>query len=327
MIHRGVMIFRLLRRHSHVWNLLRNLGHLFRRRHVSPGAWLIVDGSITIGRDASISSGCRITVPADARLTLGARTWLARGVEVDVLNGIHIGDRASVQRNGSLIGDVTIGRSCVIAPNFFASSGRHYFDLWPELPIKVQDQRVATDSRLARAHSRPVVIEDDCWIGVNVVLAPGVRIGRGSVIGANSVVTHDVAPYSVAAGNPARVLRGRLGYQPKRELDGSKVGDLPYFHSGFVPDGELPPVADGPFVVVMDCMDAKSFAITVRSLSSEAITLGHQGELRRVEAGVPVEFNFPLEAVARTTGQISMSLTAGGRLQVLKARTISGAIG
>ncbi|GMG03454.1 unnamed protein product [Aspergillus oryzae] len=53
----------------------------------------------------------------------------------------------------------------------------------------------------------PIFIEDDCWIGANVVILPGVRIGKGSTIGAGSIVTKDIPPYSVGAGIPCRVKK------------------------------------------------------------------------------------------------------------------------
>lgn len=53
----------------------------------------------------------------------------------------------------------------------------------------------------------PVFIEDDCWIGGNVIILPKVRIGKGSTIGAGSVVTKDIPPYSVAVGNPCKVRK------------------------------------------------------------------------------------------------------------------------
>lgn len=53
----------------------------------------------------------------------------------------------------------------------------------------------------------PIFIEDDCWIGANVVILPGVRIGKGSTIGAGSVVTKDIPPFSVAIGTPCRVRK------------------------------------------------------------------------------------------------------------------------
>ena len=55
-----------------------------------------------------------------------------------------------------------------------------------------------------------VIIEDDVWLGYNVVVLPGVRIGVGSVIGAGSVVTSNIPPYSIAVGNPAKVIKKRI---------------------------------------------------------------------------------------------------------------------
>ena len=54
---------------------------------------------------------------------------------------------------------------------------------------------------------KPVTIGDKAWIGLNAVILKGVTIGEGAVVAAGSVVTHDVAPYAVVAGNPARVVR------------------------------------------------------------------------------------------------------------------------
>ncbi len=59
----------------------------------------------------------------------------------------------------------------------------------------------------ALERAEPIVVEDDVWIGAQACVLPGVRIGRGAVVGAGSVVTHDVPPLTVAAGNPCRVIR------------------------------------------------------------------------------------------------------------------------
>ena len=55
------------------------------------------------------------------------------------------------------------------------------------------------------------VIGDDCWIGVRSILTPGHTIGQGSIIAAGSVVTHDVQPYTIVGGNPAKPIRSRFG--------------------------------------------------------------------------------------------------------------------
>ena len=59
-------------------------------------------------------------------------------------------------------------------------------------------------------HKGDTVVDNDVWIGQNAVILPGVHIGDGAIIGANSVVGSDVAPYTIVAGNPARVLRKRF---------------------------------------------------------------------------------------------------------------------
>lgn len=55
----------------------------------------------------------------------------------------------------------------------------------------------------------PVIIEDDVWIGTRETILPGVKIGKGSILGAGCVVTKDVKPYSIMGGNPARLIRSR----------------------------------------------------------------------------------------------------------------------
>ena len=64
-------------------------------------------------------------------------------------------------------------------------------------------------STIAPIDFAPVIIEDDADLGVGAIVLPGVRIGRGAQVGAGAVVTRDVPPYAVVAGNPARVLRER----------------------------------------------------------------------------------------------------------------------
>jgi acetyltransferase-like isoleucine patch superfamily enzyme len=65
---------------------------------------------------------------------------------------------------------------------------------------------------------KPVIIEDHVWIGARAIILPGVTIGEGAVIGAGSVVTKSIAPYSIAVGNPAKVIKTRnrdLRYKSK----------------------------------------------------------------------------------------------------------------
>ena len=91
------------------------------------------------------------------------------------------------------LGDLSIGKRVVISQRAYLCGGTHDYTL-PTYPLL----------------RKSVTIEDDVWIGAFAFLCPGVRVGQGAVVGACAVVTKDVAPWTVVAGNPARVVRPRV---------------------------------------------------------------------------------------------------------------------
>lgn len=68
----------------------------------------------------------------------------------------------------------------------------------------------------------PIIIEEDVWIGSNSVILSGIKIGRGSVIGAGSIVTKDIPRYSIVVGNPAKVIKSRFSNEVIEALENSK---------------------------------------------------------------------------------------------------------
>jgi acetyltransferase-like isoleucine patch superfamily enzyme len=136
------------------------------------------EGRLEIGANTLLEPDVWITAPAPARVRIGAGTFLNKGVMVAAHELVEIGDH------------------CMLANGCFVSDASHRFDD-PSRPITWQ----GFESR------GPTRIGENCWLGANVVVTSGVTIGERCVIGANSVVTADVAPFSVAAGAPARVLR------------------------------------------------------------------------------------------------------------------------
>jgi len=249
---------------------------------------------IFLAEAAHVGRRTTLHVMDKGALHLAQGAWLGNDCEVAAGGNVVIGARSSIQHRSQLHGDVTIGAGCVCAANLYVSSSRHAFDAVPALPIRIQDRLASRSSWAER--SRPVVIGDDCWIGINVVVLPGITIGRGCVIGANSVVSKDVPPYSVMAGVPARSLRTRLDFRPPAMLDASNDSHLPYFYAGFQQlaviesgDTAVPRLrgglcAEGRFTVALDVFDGQPFDLVLDV--SVAGRVSHGNTVHALQAGV-----------------------------------------
>lgn len=108
---------------------------------------------------------------------------------------VTIGNRTLVGMGNVVIGPVRIGNDVILAQNIVMSGLNHEYKNIHQ-PIHAQPITVA-----------PIVIEDECWIGANAVITAGVTIGKHSVVAAGAVVTKSIPPYSVVAGNPAKVIK------------------------------------------------------------------------------------------------------------------------
>ncbi len=131
------------------------------------------------------------------RVFIGAGSWLqAVGEQGGV--ALSIGDGTSIAGSCVLSAatSVRIGSNVLFASNVYVSDHNHAFSD-PTRPIIQQ----------GITEPRPVEIGDGAWLGENVVICPGVRIGAGAVVGANAVVRDDVPDHAVAVGIPARIVR------------------------------------------------------------------------------------------------------------------------
>jgi len=136
------------------------------------------DGRLEIGPHTLFEPGVWMTAPAPARIRIGAGVFLNLGVMVASVELVEIGDH------------------CMLANGCFVSDANHRFDD-PTRPVPWQGFSTKGPTRLG----------NNVWCGANVVITSGVTIGERCVIGANSVVSNDIPPFSIAAGVPARVLR------------------------------------------------------------------------------------------------------------------------
>ncbi len=132
-------------------------------------------GRIFLGDDVIFDSKVTpiyLELTRDAVLRIGEQTY--------VNDGVWFG----------CTGAITVGARCLIGP------GVRVFD----------NSYHGLYQRRVRPNVRPVKIEDDVWIATNAIILAGVTIGRGAVVGANSVVSHDVPPYTIVAGSPAKAI-------------------------------------------------------------------------------------------------------------------------
>lgn len=148
------------------------------------------------GKGACIRRRTRIDVVPWNKFELGDYSTIEDFSAVN--NGVGpviIGDRTKIGLSNTIIGPVTIGNDIRLAQNITLSGLNHNYE---DISLPIHEQGVSTS---------PIVIEDETWIGANVVVLAGVTIGKHSVVAAGSIVTKNIPTYSVAVGNPARVVK------------------------------------------------------------------------------------------------------------------------
>lgn len=199
----------------------------FSRANIHPMTRAVVNGflkigdSVTIGaREITLENNCSSLIIEDG-------VFIGRGSELCVKDTVFIGARTSFNANTRLFGDVYIGDFCIFGHGAYLSSFAHVFkSTKPYLPIRLQNL-------YEPSISRRVTVGNDCFIGANVFVAPGITIGKGAVIAANACVMKDVLPYKIVAGVPAKVVGDRLKFEPPSRIEALKAEHAPYFYLGF----------------------------------------------------------------------------------------------
>jgi acetyltransferase-like isoleucine patch superfamily enzyme len=159
---------------------------------------------------------------------LGARSILGRSRLVPNPATVSVGDFTAIMDDWTLADldpstrverpKIRIGSYCTILHDFQCNANvavevQDYVLVGPRVFISDSDHVVGEQEKTTlckELRSAPVVIEHNCWLGVNAVVLKGVRIGHHSIVGANAVVTRDVPPFSTVVGIPARPLAGKV---------------------------------------------------------------------------------------------------------------------
>lgn len=155
--------------------------------------------NVFIDKSALISPKALIN-PRSDKIHIGKNSMICHGTAIQ--GAVCVGENCSIQPYGIIVGyggggEIVIGKNVRIASHAMIIGANHVFSE-REIPICSQG-----------LERKPIVIEDDVWIAGRVSIMCGVTIGKGSVIAGGAVVTHDVAPYSVVGGVPAKVIKKR----------------------------------------------------------------------------------------------------------------------
>ena len=112
---------------------------------------------------------------------------------------LKIGNNSGIGISSEINGPVIIGNDVMMGPEVVIYTSGHKYE---KLDIPMREQ--------GSTEVRPVIIEDDVWIGRRAIIMPGIVVGKGAIIGAGAVVTKNVSQYSIVGGVPARVLKSRI---------------------------------------------------------------------------------------------------------------------
>jgi len=158
--------------------------------------WIINPFVHKKGKNARICRNTRMDVMPFNNFVLGDDSTIEDFCTVN--NGVGdilIGKRCRIGMSNVLIGPVTIGNDVILAQNIVMSGLNHGYE---DIHLPPHNQPVS---------KKRITLEDEVWIGANAVVVAGVTIGKHAVIAAGSVVTKNVPAYSVAAGNPAKIIK------------------------------------------------------------------------------------------------------------------------
>jgi acetyltransferase-like isoleucine patch superfamily enzyme len=171
------------------------------------------DGRIEVGDDFTAYYNCRLSAWGKGRLVIGDCCSFGSGTRIDCRESVTIGNHVLISWE-VLISDFD---PHPIDPEERAAEMEHSNSLIRPR-FSVRESEWAENYR-PRFTSKPIIVEDKVWIGARALIMKGVRVGYGSTVAAGAVVTKDVPPYSIVAGNPAKVVKRIKEEHSLRETD------------------------------------------------------------------------------------------------------------
>lgn len=147
---------------------------------------------------------CKMLLFKYKNIKWGENSTFGRGTVFWAPNRMHIGNNVYIGKYCTLQADIEIGNNINIANNV-GLIGKYDHD-YSKIGVSIKDAPWIGDKTYDfKGKDQKIIIEDDVWIGYGSIVFTGIHIHRGAIVAAGSVVTHDVPPYAIVAGNPARI--------------------------------------------------------------------------------------------------------------------------
>lgn len=184
---------------------LRKFEEQKRKKRFCNAAAVDSDTLTVFGNVSCRNTGSPEMVRIGDHCTLGCELLALYGGKIQIGNNTYIGPQTSIQAKESII----IGDNVIIANNvIIVDNNNHPVDSEMRLKMSLCSDFLHDELWSWKyAESKPIVIEDNVWIGRDSRILKGVHIGKGAVVALGAIVTKDVPQYSVVAGNPARVVK------------------------------------------------------------------------------------------------------------------------
>lgn len=152
---------------------------------------------------------CKLLLAKNKNIYIGENSTFGRGTVLWAPNRTIIGNNVYIGKYCTLQADIEMGNNIEIA-NTVGLIGKYDHD-YSKVGVNIKDAPwIGDDTYDFKGKGKKIIIEDDVWIGYGAIVFTGVHIKRGAIVAAGSVVTHDVSPYSIVAGNPAREIGRRF---------------------------------------------------------------------------------------------------------------------
>lgn len=152
---------------------------------------------------------CKLLLAHHRNIFIGNNTTFGRGTVFWAPNKMTIGNNVYIGKYCTLQADMEIGNNIDIANNV-GLIGKYDHD-YSKVGVSIKDAPWIGDGTYNFCgKNQKIIIEDDVWIGYGAIVFTGVRVHRGAIIAAGSVVTHEVPKYAIVGGNPARILGRRF---------------------------------------------------------------------------------------------------------------------